>query len=62
MTTTTLAERLRQRRADGTMWAYVVGHISAIVDSPSRTPAEQVAEIRRVLDALDAAQRTDGDD
>lgn len=55
--TTTFAERLRQHRADGTMWAHAVGAISAIVDSPSRSDAEMVAEIRRVLDALEDAQR-----
>ena len=55
--TTTLTEQLRQHRADGTMWAYAIGAISAIVDHPSRTDAKKLTEIRRVLDALDAAQR-----
>lgn len=52
-----IAESIRERMADGHGYAYafVVGLISAIVDSPSRSDVDRVADIRAVLAALEHA-------
>jgi len=54
-----IGERMAERSGDG--YAFAVGMISAIVDHPTRTAAEQVDDIRDVLTALNrASDRTGG--